>query len=257
MKTSLFLTIISISLAAGAIAKGTVELSPATEMAVPAGQPLFKTTTGETIKVTTKTGYSYGWESEVLVPSGNRLSRISFKIALPGAKSLAEIEHVLISVPPGGSSPIVAPNECAKAGFGTVALQNVGGRADRDALASQAIAVANYLLERNPRLKFVFAGFSMGGFAAQAAAWHLVDKCDGLLLIGNYYLNPPLPLRRPVMMLVGENDGVHLGLAQKWLWEHEDLGSNIQLREMPGGHGWGKAKDQDSAFRALLEMRGK
>ena len=218
---------------------------------VPKGQPLFAFVQGDSLKVTTKTGYSYYWQSNVLKPTGNVLGAISYKMALPKGKTLREVSTVVLTVPPGGSAPLVASGVCAESGLASVALQSVTGGRDIARLASQAIAVAQYLLTKNAKLKFVFSGFSMGGFGAQAAAIHMTDHCAGLLLIGNYYKNPPLLGQRPIVMLVGNQD-FHLSFARKALQEQADLGADIRLIAMAGGHGYGSNKAQGDALRHLI-----
>ncbi len=221
---------------------------------VPAGQPLLKIEEGETVQVTTKGGYEFGWVTQVLQPSGKSLGPVRYRIALPKGKSLTQVATVLLTIPPGGSAPILAPQTCAQLGIASVALQGTTGGRDDARLASLGIAVANDLLRVNPELKFIFAGFSMGGFAAQNAGQHMLDRCIGLLLVGNYYLAPPLPGNRPIVMLVGSQD-MHLGYAEKSLKEQLDYGTNIQLLTMPGGHGYGRAEDQNRALKALLSRR--
>lgn len=223
-----------------------------TSRTISAGSPLLQTTEGKTVPVSTRGGYSFLRVEQVLKPGGKTLGTIKYRLALPKGKAIADVPTVLLTIPPGGSAPLVAQRACAEAGFASVAIQSVTGDNESDRLASIGIAVVQDLLTQNPSLKFVFCGFSMGGFGAQAAAFHLLDRCVGLLLIGNYYLSPPLPNNRAVVMLVGSED-MHLPYAKKSLREQiDDYGANVQLMIMPGGHGYGRETDQDRALKALL-----
>ena len=219
---------------------------------VPAGQPLYQLADADTIQVKTKSGYSFGWVSQVLKPTGKSLNPVKYRVALPKGKSISRVTNVVLAIPPGGSAPLIAKQTCLEFGVATVALQSVSGGRDSARLASQGLAVAKDLLRQNPDLKFIFSGFSMGGFGAQHLGQHFIDRCTGLLLIGNYYLDPPFPAGRPVVMLVGASD-MHLGYAEKSLKEQSDYGTNIQLLTMPGGHGYGRQQDQDRALKALID----
>ncbi len=223
-------------------------------LSAPAGSPVHVSKEGPTVQLETKSGYKYGWVSEVLAPTEKKHGAVKFKLGLPPGKKLEDLSTVLFTIPPGGSAPLVAPKTCVALGIGLVSLSGVSGGRDWVLLASQGIAVVEHLLKKNPNLNFVFAGFSMGGFSAQHLGSRYLDRCRGLLLLGNYYLQPPLPKDRPVIMLVGELDMV-LGYAEKSLKEQSDIGANIRLMTMPGGHGYGRAEDQGKALKAILATK--
>lgn len=226
-----------------------------TDRATPVGSWIYELVDAETIDVTTRSGYTYGYVTQKLEPTGKSLGAVHYKVSLPKNKSLSQVETVVLTVPPGGSAPLLAQQYCADNGIACVALQKTTGGRDDALLASQALAVAEALLSENSKLKFIFAGFSMGGFGAQNVARHMLDRCIGLLLIGNYYLGPPFPADRPVIMLVGEDDN-HLSYAEKSLKENSELRTDVRLLKMPGGHGWGRAADQQSALKLIIEGKG-
>ena len=253
---SIFSLTLGLTCAATPIQKSSTQgaISTVTDRVAPAGRSIYELVDGETIDVTTKGGYTYGYVTQKLEPTGRKLGQVKYKVSLPKGKSLADVKTAVLSIPPGGSAPVLAPQFCAEKGLASISLQSTTGGRDDALLASQALAVTEALLAENPELKFVFAGFSMGGFGAQKTAWHLMDRCVGLLLIGNYYLGPPFPQNRPVIMLVGADDN-HLSYAEKSLKENGELNTDVRLIQMPGAHGWGRAADQQKALELIFAGR--
>jgi hypothetical protein len=220
---------------------------------VPPGSPVYQEVEEGSITVTTKRGYQYDWGVSVLKPTRATLTAVKYKLLLPAGASVDKISHLLLVVPPGGSAPLVASKTCEALGMGVASLQSTGDGSDPNRVTSMAVAVASALIKQNPKIQIIFSGFSMGGFCAQLAGSHLNKNCAGYLLIGNYYLGPPPVNKAPIVMLVGSQD-MHLGYAEKWLAEQLDIGTNIQLIKMPGGHGYGTQADQGNAIKKLLQL---
>lgn len=221
-------------------------------MTVPAGSPLLVEGVGSPVSVNGVNSVAVTIHPRVLLSSDQKLPMIKVRLAYPKGSGLKSLRKVIINIPPGGSAGSLVPDECARLGVGSAAIQSAA-QSKHAYLASLAIAVANHMRTLNPSLKIVFAGFSAGGFAAELAARHLAEHCIGVLQMGSFTGagSPPLPESCPIIMLVGEKDYNYPGARQGFV-SHTGYGSKITLLTHLGGHTTGSASDQKRMVRALF-----
>lgn len=220
-------------------------------LTAPAGSPEFGSPNGKPIEIRTTDGRTVQSTPILLSTYGKKLPNVRYRLALPRGRSLKSIDTVVIAIPPSGSAPLFAPDACAKRGMGSAAIQ--GATSNKWAtLASMAFAVARDLQRVNPDLRFVFAGFSAGGFAAHLTEIVTADDCVGIIQVGSYPTSGSVPQTSglPIVSLVGQSD-FNLSQAREAVARYQSYGVNVKLLIHAGGHTWATAKDQERALDAL------
>ncbi|MCC7435375.1 MAG: hypothetical protein IT363_11880 [Methanoregulaceae archaeon] len=174
-------------------------------------------------------------------------------VSVPQGRSLKSVPVIVINIPPSGSAKVLAPSDCARRGWGSVALTGLDTSDPmklRDRSASVLLAIDK--LREKTDAKFIFSGFSAGGFAAAALAKQYEDRCVGLITIGSFTAAQYLPADKglPIVFLLGSKDFNRSQALQVQRNIHSD-GWNVQVVTFEGGHSWGSTKEHEEALEVI------
>lgn len=179
-----------------------------------------------------------------------KLGGVRCQIVVPPGKSLKTVATVVLTIPPSGSAKVLAPVDCARRGWASVALTGLR-TSDPIKLRDIGAKVIHAIDEvrGNASARFVFAGFSAGGFAAAALTKQFENRCSGLIAIGSFTAAQYLPANKqlPIVLVIGTKDFNRPQALQAQSRAHAD-DRNLQMISFEGGHSWGSAREHERAL---------
>ena len=174
---------------------------------------------------------------------------MSYKVYFPKSKGVGHLRDALLMIPAGGSAPILSKKLADQFGWAMIGLQKTTySHGELSGAANAAVRDFESRLKKSVRWRF--AGFSAGGYAAAAVAQTHNARCHGLFMMGSSWLFTAQAPRYPVVFLVGTQD-FNRSSGVRDFAQLQKLKVPSLLISPQAGHTMGTAQEWETAIRFL------